>query len=206
MGAKLLSLDMSTTCTGWSVFDIETKALLEYGKLKPKTSGEVAKAGYPRQQLMKMIDLAQQMRTIVETHNPTLIVIEEIAGSKNRLGQKTLDGLHYIVAWVIEEYLERVRYYDVTGASGWRTHLKLRLSDADKLANAEAKKLNKQLKASQRIPIIGPKHLACRYVNSVYNLTLNVDLNETDADVGDSIGMASAFLLGFATPKKGAKI
>lgn len=191
---KLLSLDMSTTCTGYALFDLETGTLLTYGKLYPKTSGPVAKMTYPRQQLTKMRDLAGQMRTIIEEHNPEKIVIEEIAGSKNRLGQKTLDGLHYIVAYAIEEYLDRVSYYDVTGANGWRTHLQLRLDDADKLANKEAKVLNKKLKASQRLPIVGPKHLAQRYVNKLYNLTLNVDEDETDADVGDAVGMGSAFM------------
>jgi hypothetical protein len=190
----LLSLDMSTTCTGYSVFGIDSKKLLTTGKLKPKTSGAVAKMVYPRQQLTKMIDLAHQILAVIEQVKPQVIVIEEIAGSKNRLGQKTLDGFHFVVVWVIEQYLDVVRYYDVTGSSGWRTHLQLRLDDSDKAANKEAKVLNKKLRGCQKIPIIGPKHLAARHVNKKFGLCLNVDTCETDADVADSVAMGDAFL------------
>lgn len=190
----LLSLDMSTTCTGWSLFAISDHRLLQRGVLKPSTKGGVSKMDYPKQQLTKMIDLGQQILNLILNFKPYCIVIEEIAGSKNRLGQKTLDGLHYIVAWIIEDYLPIVRYYDVTGASGWRTHLQLRQTDADKAANKEAKKLNKKLPSSQQIPIIGPKHLAVRYTNLVYGTDLNCDIRETDGDQADSIAMGSAFL------------
>lgn len=190
----LLSLDMSTTCTGWSLFGLESKKLLQSGLIKPSTKGGVAKMLYPKQQLTKMIDIAGQILQLITNFNPACIVIEEIAGSKNRMGQKTLDGLHFIVAWVIQDYLDRVRYYDVTGNAGWRFHLQLKLDDADKAANKEAKVLNKKLSASQRIPIIGPKHLACRYANRLYGTQLNCDTAETDGDLADSISMGSAFL------------
>lgn len=190
----LLSLDMSTTCTGWSVFGIGSRKLYDRGLIKPSTKGGVAKLTYPRQQLTKMVDIAGQILTLIQQYNPHAIVIEEIAGSKNRMGQKTLDGLHFVVAWVIEDYLDRVRYYDVTGAVGWRTHLQLRLSDADKYANKEAKVLNKKLSAAQRIPIIGPKHLACRHANAKFDTGLNFDTRETDGDLADSISMGDAFL------------
>lgn len=196
MDAKLLlSLDMSTSCTGYAVFNMETKTLVTCGRLKPSTKGGVAKMAYPRQQLTKMIDLAEQIVNLIVNVKPHAIVIEEIAGSKNRLGQKTLDGLHYIVAYFAQKYLDIVAYYDVTGNAGWRTHLKLRLSDADKHNNKEAKKLNKKLAASQRLPVIGPKHLAARYVNAKFGMNLDVDLNETDSDVGDAVAMGHAYLL-----------
>lgn len=195
MDAKiLLSLDMSTSCTGWSLFEIETGALLTHGLIKPSTRGGIAKMTYPRQQLMKMLDISAQIEQLILTHNPSIIVIEEIAGSKNRMGQKTLDGLHFIVVMAIEKFLDQVRYYDVTGSNGWRTHLKLRLSDADKLANKEAKKLNKKLAASQRMPVVTPKHLACRHANARFNLALDYDSRETDGDLADSISMGDSFL------------
>lgn len=192
---KLLSLDMSTTCTGWALFDAETHALIETGRLRPTTKGGINKLPYPKQQLAKMVDLGNQIFDLIQHTKPHIIVIEEIAGSKNRLGQKTLDGLHYIVAWIIESYLDIVSYYDVTGAEGWRTHLQLRQSDADKASNKEAKKLNKKLAPSQQLPIIGPKHLAARYVNSKFGMSLDVDTNVTDADIGDAVAMGHAFLL-----------
>lgn len=191
---KLLSLDLSTTCTGFAVFDIETHKLMDKGIMKPSTKGGVAKMKYPRQQLTKMLDLGNQILDLIQHVKPHAIVIEEIAGSKNRLGQKTLDGFHFIVVFTIQQYLDIVSYYDVTGADGWRTHLQLRLTDADKASNKEAKKLNKQLSSAQQIPIIGPKHLAVRHVNSNFGLSLNFDTAETDGDIADAVGMGDAFL------------
>lgn len=190
----LLSLDMSTTCTGWALLGVDSHKLIQRGLIKPSTKGGVAKMDYPKQQLTKMRDIAAQILSLIQNLKPHVIVIEEIAGSKNRMGQKTLDGLHFIVAYAIEDYLPIVRYYDVTGASGWRTHLQLRLSDADKLANKEAKTLNKKLAASQRIPIIGPKHLACRFANATFGTQLNCDTAETDGDQADAISMGYSFL------------
>lgn len=190
----LLSLDMSTTATGWALFSIESGERIQHGIIKPATKGGVGKMIYPKQQITKMVDIANQILQLIETFKPSAIVIEEIAGSKNRMGQKTLDGLHFVVAWVIEDYLPIVRYYDVTGNAGWRFHLQLKLDDADKAANKEAKVLNKKLAAAQRIPIIGPKHLAVRFANKQYGLCLNFDTSETDGDLADAISMGYAFL------------
>lgn len=197
----LLSLDLSTTCTGWSVFNIETKELVTYGTLKPSQKG-LSKLVYPRQQLTKMIDLGYQIRSLVDNYKPTHIVIEEIAGSKQRLGQKVLDGLHWIVLQINPEIIDIVSYYDVTGHDGWRTHLNLRLSDADKLANKEAKKINPTLgKGVSKLPIYDAKDLACRYVNNKYGLSLDPQTNQYDADVGDSISIGDSWLL-FRCPKQ----
>jgi hypothetical protein len=194
MDAKtLLSLDISTSCTGWSLFNLE-RELLVSGLIKPSTKGQVVKMTYPRQQLTKMRDISTQILNVILEYNPSIIVIEEITGSKNRMGQKTLDGCHFLVVDKIEAFLDRVYYYDVSGNQGWRYHLQLRLSDADKLANKEAKKLNKKLAASQRMPVVTPKHLACRHANARFNLALDCNLRETDGDLADSMCMADAFL------------
>lgn len=195
----LLTLDLSTTCTGWAVFDIGSKELITFGTLKPTVKG-VNKLEYPKQQLAKMIDLSFKIRALIENYKPTYVVIEEIAGSKQRLGQKVLDGLHWIVLINNPEILDIVSYYDVTGLDGWRTHLNLRLSEADKLANKEAKKLNKHLPASQRLPVYDAKDLACRHVNKKYNLTLDPQLSQFDADIGDAISIGDAWLT-FRCPK-----
>lgn len=189
----LLSLDLSTTCTGWSVFDADTNSLITYGALKPSTKG-LSKMVYPKQQLTKMIDLSLQIRNVIDQYKPTRIVIEEIAGSKQRLGQKVLDGLHWIVLIHNPEILDIVEYYDVTGADGWRTHLGLKLSDEDKLANKEAKKLNPTLDPKSRLPIYDAKDLACRYVNETFGLALDPQASQSDADIGDSISIGSAYL------------
>lgn len=187
----LLSLDLSTTCTGFSVFNIETKELIQYKAIKPEKIS-LKNMDYPEKQLIKMVAFAEQLAKEIYNLNPDFIVIEEIAGASQRLGQKVLDGFHWLVLERIPDYLKKLEYYDVTGANGWRTHLGLRLSEEDKLKNKEAKILNK--KYSPKIPIIGPKHLACRFANRVFKLNLDVDQESTDADIADSVCMGYAFL------------
>lgn len=189
----LLSLDLSTTCTGWSVFDIDEHKLITYGTLKPSTKG-ISKLIYPQQQLTKMIDLSLQIRNVIMNYKPTHIVIEEIAGSKQRLGQKVLDGLHWIVLMHNQEFIPIIKYYDVTGSDSWRTHLGLKLTEQDKLQNKEAKKLNPDLAPSSRLPIYDAKDLACRYANETFGLALDPQLNQFDNDIGDSVSMGSAFI------------
>lgn len=190
---SLLSLDMSTTCTGWSVFNIEDGSLITYGILKPSTKG-ISKLIYPKQQLTKMIDLSFQIRSLILNYTPSHIVIEEIAGSKQRLGQKVLDGLHWVVLMHIQEFIDIITYYDVTGSEGWRTHLGLKLSEQDKLRNKEAKKMNPDLAPGSRLPIYDAKDLACRYANATYGLSLDPQASQTDADIGDSVSMGCAYL------------
>lgn len=187
----LLSLDLSTTCTGWSIFNIETKELISFEAIKPPKIS-LSNQSYPKKQLNKMIGFSEELSKRIYQLNPDFIVIEEITGASQRLGQKVLDGFHWLVLERIPDFLDKIEYYDVTGANGWRTHLNLRLSEEDKLKNKEAKQLNK--KYSPKIPIIGPKHLACRFANSNFNLCLNVDESSTDADIADSICMGHSFL------------
>lgn len=198
----ILSLDMSTTCTGWSVFDIETKKPIALGTLKPKVPG-LAKMEKYEGTLSKMLNLAGEIRRLIHTYGPRTIVIEEIAGSKNRLGQKTLDGFHWIVILTIREFLPYVVFYDVGGSDGWRTHLRMNYSEADKLHNKEAKKLNKKLaRGIPKIPEVTKKTLAARYANREFGMVLDVDVNTEDADIADSLCMGHAFLrFRFATPQ-----
>jgi hypothetical protein len=149
---------------------------------------------YPKQQLTKMIDLSLQIRQVIMNYKPTHIVIEEIAGSKQRLGQKVLDGLHWIVLMHIQEFIPIISYYDVTGHDGWRTHLGLRLTEEDKLRNKEAKKMNKDLAPRSRLPVYDAKDLACRHANKKFGLALDPQVNQYDADVGDSVSMGDAYI------------
>lgn len=191
----LMSIDLSTTSTGIAYFDETSKKLLSYKIICPSTKG-LSKLKYPEKQLLKMVDLSKSICNEIKTFKPSTIVIEEIAGSRSRMTQKVLDGAHFILLYHMYGLFpfDKLYYYDVTGIDGWRHHLELRLSEADKLANKEAKKLNKKLPSRQKIPIIGPKHLACRYCNSKFNLSLDVDKNKKDADLADAIAMGSSFL------------
>src|SRR5690349_4624487 len=130
----LLSIDLSTTCTGWAFFESPSSKLLKYGFIKGRNFKDSSKY---RATLKKMEVMSTEVLNLVINLKPSTIVIEEIAGSKNRIGQKTLDMCHGILWKAIEIYLDDVFYFDVTGSSGWRTFLDLRLSEADKLANKE---------------------------------------------------------------------
>lgn len=136
-----------------------------------------------------------QIRSLIENYKPTFVVIEEIAGSKNRISQKTLDGLHWIVLINNPEILDIVKYQDVTGLDGWRSHLGLKLTEQDKLNNKEAKKLNKDLAPSSRLPIYDTKDLAARHVNQNFGLSLDPQERDSDADIADSIAMGHAWLI-----------
>lgn len=191
---KLLSIDLSTSSTGFATF-YWNGTLLDCGIIKPKkVKGKKDETTYPETQLLRMYSICSQIVDLVDKEVPDVIVIEEIAGSSSRLGQKTLDGIH----WILADYLykngtiKKIVYYDVTGVSGWRTHLRLVLSDADKLHNKEAKKLNKITRGKKIIPIT-PKHLACRYVNHFFKMNLDVDLNKSDSDVSDAICIGHSY-------------
>lgn len=194
----LLSLDMSTTCTGYSVFNSATKELLEYGALKPKVKG-VTKLKYPQKQLYVCMNLVEQISELIDLYKPEFVVIEEINRHMNRMAGKTLDVLHGFVWALLDDecLLERTYYLDSDGATGWRSRkcLNLIMSDADRQHNKEAKKLNKSMgKGHKKIPIINKKHLAARFVNKTYGTSFDVDDNKTDADICDSIGLGHAFL------------
>lgn len=198
MTSKLLALDVSTKSTGFSFFDIETKTLLRYGNITAKLKGLNAKV-YPEKQLLTMKEMSKNICEILnqEKEVPTQIVIEEITGGINRLTQKVLDACHFILLNDLNDLnlIDRVVYFDCTGLEGWRFHLGLRLSDGDKLQNKEAKELNKKIaRGIPKIPIIGPKHLACRFVNHHYGMNLDFNADETHGDIADSICMGHAYL------------
>lgn len=192
----LLALDLSTTCTGWALYDRDSKKLLEFGKIKAKVKG-LTKMTYPNQQLQKMRNLSEQIVSLIKAQPVVpLIVIEEINPSKNRMGQKTLDGFHFLLVDRMGEDLVRmVRYIDSDGPTGWRTRLNLRLTEDDKRLNKERKRLNKLAsKHVPALPIITKKHLACRLVNKVFGMNFDVDKSSTDSDVVDAIGLGLAAL------------
>jgi len=198
MKEVILGLDLSTTASGYCLLDLKGN-LLEYGVLKPSGKG-LSKLIYPLKQLMKMIDLSKQIDEIYDYYSKTYdiktIVIEEIAGSRQRMGQKTLDGLHWILMhkFYSSGYINKVSYYDVTGAKGWRHHLGLKLDAQDKLHNKEARKLNKKLSGKNKLPVYNAKHLAQRFVNETHDTEFDVEINKTDNDICDAIAMTTSFV------------
>ncbi len=196
---KFISLDLSTSCTGWAVWEYETKTLLDCGILKPKVKGFKGKT-YPKGSLLKMQSISVQIAGLIAIQ-PNLIGIgiEEINNKSRRTGrlsQKVLDGLHFILLDRLGLDINKVTFKNTGGPKGWRTDLGLVLTEADKHINKEHRKYNKKIpKGSKKHIIITDKHLACRFVNKTYpHLKLDCDARKTDADVADSICVGYAIL------------
>lgn len=194
----LFSLDLSTTCTGFAKFNLDTHELIAYGSIKPdyknpKKKG-IPQLSYPQLHVLKLRKLADQVLELLDS-SISVIVIEEINRGKSRLGQKVLDSFHAILLermpW---DYVQRVFYYDSDGRDGWRSvnGLGLQLSEFDRLSNKTAKKLNKKLgRKEKKSPIVTQKTLAVRYVNKRYELNLT---EAEDSDAADAIGLGTFVL------------
>lgn len=193
----LLALDLSTSCTGFAVFDLETKTLLRYGIIEPEVKGS-HKLRYPKKALFTILDMAEKVAKLIEDENPQQIVIEEVNRGVSRISQKSLDALHFFILDVVLKksptLLDIVTYLDSNGRTGWRPALGIHLSEEDKDLNkslrAEAKK--KKLKKPK---VVNWKTLSVRWVNNEFNLNLCSDLDpKTDGDIADSIALGVAFL------------
>jgi len=194
----LLALDLSTKSTGWALFQIKSKELLDYGFLKPKVKRLYAMR-YPQGSLMKMDSIAVQVCELLDKVPAKSIAIEEITGKgrkTGRISQKVLDGLHFIVLDRIRDRIKDIIYKDPGGKTGWRKDLNLFLSENDKALNKQRRKWNAKLpKGTKKRPIIKYKHLACRFSNKTYGTTFDFDQRETDSDMADAICLGHAILL-----------
>ena len=193
----LLSLDLSTTASGYAFSDIKTGKILGYGVIEPDYKPPKAKEGipklvYPQLQLQKMRRLCNQMLWLF-TDDVEMIVIEEINRGLNRIGQKILDSFHFLLLNSLTyEHLMRVRYFDSDAKDGWRSAhgLKLQLSEVDKAQNKVTRNVNKKRKkGTKKLPVITQKHLACRFVNNFLDTAFDVDKNSTDSDICDALGL-----------------
>lgn len=197
-GLRVLGLDLSTTCTGFALLDSESKALLKYGYILPQVKG-VTKLKYPRQALYKILDLSQKIVQLIKQYKPDQLVIEEVNRGISRVSQKPLDALHFFVVYFIEQefpgLVDTLYYYDSNGNKGWRTHLKLKLTDDDKAHNSHIKTFKGSRKVGKKKPKINFKHLASRYVQQTYNIKLDVDEDSKNSDICDAIAMTNAYLI-----------
>lgn len=194
----LLALDLSTSCTGYAVFDLETKALLRYGIIEPEVPGS-SKLRYPKKALLTVMSMTDRVLELIKAELPQKIVIEEVNRGVSRISQKSLDSLHFFILRAMHEFeptlLDIVNYIDSNGKQGWRPALGIHLSEEDKELNkqlrAEAKK-----KKAKKPKVVNWKTLAVRYVIEHYKLNLCTDLDpKTDGDISDAICLGVAFML-----------
>lgn len=194
----VLALDMSTSSTGYALFDRETKTLIKSGRMKPKVAG-IHKHKYPKAALFVILDMAKRIADLITETKPDWIVIEEVNRGINRIGQKSLDALHFFVLshmYALADasiYLDRVSYIDSNGKKGWRGMLGLKLSDQDKQVNAEIRLHNRKKSTKKKAPLIDWKVLAQRYVNTKFKTSFNVWENPGDNDECDAIALGDAW-------------
>jgi hypothetical protein len=187
----LLSLDISTAATGWSVF--EDSRLFSYGYIqRPKIKG-ITKMTYPLKQLAVIKAMAEEIALKAFEINPDHIVIEEINRGRNRIGQKSLDALHFFVLEYLQFYAELVEYMDSDGRTGWRKVLDLKFTEKQKEYNKYAKLHNKK-KGVEKMVVLNKKHLAQEYVKNIYKLSVDIDVNKYHMDLCDSICLGDAWL------------
>lgn len=171
----LLSLDLSTSNSGYAVFDTETKSLIKSGQIKAKVKG-ISRMKYPENAFHKCLSIAHQIGELKKEIKPDLIVIEEVNRGINRIAQKSLDALHFLVlqACYSEDLFEKIEYVDSNGAKGWRGQLGLSI----------AKKYPHLKGASSKW-----KKAAEEYVNKTFGTNFDVENNKRDADECDAIAV-----------------
>ena len=188
---KLLTLDLSTNSTGYAVFEVGSKKLLSYGVIKPKVPG-LSKLKYPAAALVKIKEISTRVKDLVAAESPDYIVIEEVNRGINRIAQKSLDALHFFVldylCLIDKAWVQRVKYMDSNGKTGWRGVLGIKLSDQDKFFNKESRSAGKKAQVDWKV-------LAQRYVNSKYKLKFDVKAKTEEADIVDAIALGTAFLI-----------
>jgi hypothetical protein len=203
---KVLGLDISTK-PGWAL--LENAQLLAFGQLGlDRTVHEYGP--YPWNYVVVSDDIAGFLYDKVVQLNPDIVVIEETNLGKNRYAQKTLEFIHRALLVKLQKWAqEGNRKVIYLSSSSWRQALGLVMSKEDKKNNAKIAKAKKLSQASghsvhalkKTLGVrgkINKKHLALRYVNETFGLTLKVK----DNDAADAICLAAAFLKG-ATPADG---
>jgi Holliday junction resolvasome RuvABC endonuclease subunit len=183
---KIIGLDISSSCTGFSVIESTDNKinLLQYGKIKsPITAKEYLQTqlSYPH----GLVDFAQQrienILKVVYEYQPDLIVVEETNLGRNRYSQKILEFLHCLFIQQID-----LKYKIIyVSSSIWRNVLEIKMSKEDKKNN---QKINKGIKIEGQRGKINKKHLSVRWCNQRFGLQFKL----CDNDIADSIALAVA--------------
>lgn len=182
-GMIIIGLDLSTSSTGYCVFEVKgrKKTLLKHGIVKPKVKG-ISKHKYPIKTYLNMVDVASKLKDIIAEWEPEKVYIEEVNRGINRIGQKGLDGLHWMVIhyciMIDPDFLKKIHYVDSNGKTGWRTILGISIKDY------------KHLKGTS----LRWKVAAQDFVNKKYKKEFDVLTHPSDADMIDSIAMVTSQL------------
>lgn len=129
--------------------------------------------------------MAEQVMIWVRQFEPDFIYIEQTNLGNNRRDQKLLEFTHAMVLLSLRSYEKRIAYVD---SSQWRSGLSLKFSKEDTKHNKSVK-IRKEagIRAQAGEGKKTAKHLAIRWCNEKYGLSLKVK----DNDIADAICLAS---------------
>jgi len=200
---RVLALDLSTS-TGWALLEGTlnepmSAQLVEYGVIK--TAATIPEHGpYPWGYLHFSYAIGEMIRQLVVSKQYDYIVIEETNLGKQRYSQKALEFIHLSVLQALWRTGRRNIVHYVS-SSEWRKTLNLALTAEDKRLNRKLSQAKSRAKASNKkldkkaLGIRGKftkKHMALRFVNSVFSLGLKVK----DDDIADAICLGMSVFAG----------
>jgi hypothetical protein len=196
-----------------------TPTLLKRGVIRPELDlkDHLAVAGYPWGYLRCATSIVVQAMRLAEAEKAEVLVIEETNLGKNRYSQKMLEFIHCQLAalyWSQYEEAEVAPGLVMTtnrlpnlpnvvylSCSAWRSTLGLQMTKEDRRNNAKLSKAKKTAelygtkldKAALGVKgKVTRKHLAIRFVNNLFGLSLLVK----DNDQADAICLGVAYLRG----------
>lgn len=178
MEDKILSLDMSTTCTGWAVFDKEHH-LLDYGKLKPD--------GNMSDWHSRVMNMSRKLLDIIEQVKPTKIIAEDVPtftrGSNGAGGMKQiliLGTIQGVLLSICELYYGGKILPEFIPVSQWRKKVKLNDGTREGMKRENLKRRSIEL------------------ANELFNLELNFNYEHPTSKFNDD-DISDAILIGYST-------
>lgn len=187
---RVLTLDLSTS-TGWALLT-EGAALCGYGVIQVDTAQFKRALPYPSSYMHIARTVARRVETLWLQERPTVVVIEEVNLGRDRYAQKMLDFIHFAVCEFLESMNTKVVF---VSSSDWRKKLEIKLSASDKKNNSLVLKAKKSGVSKKTLGVKGrvnKKHLAIRWVNERYQLSLKAK----DDDIADAICLGAAYWSG----------
>ena len=200
---RVLGLDISSKA-GWAFREGDQPIAFGAVKLDHPI---ISYGEYPWNYDVASETMATKLYELIQRFTPDVVVIEETNLGKSRYAQKSLEFTHKAILQKIHHarFPGKVIYLS---SSSWRQALGLQMSKEDKKNNAKLSKA-KKIAAEYGTKLdkkelgvrgkINKKHLALRYVNETFGLSLKVK----DNDAADAICLVAAYLTGKAVPCDG---
>lgn len=171
----LLSLDLSTSCSGFSIF--EDGKLQKYGAIPKQTYKLHSRDKYPKKSVLFAKLMADKVVELIREIQPDFIAIEEVSvgGKQGVLQVKSLPMLHGMVLYQIPDLLDSVYFIPCSGKvkshgieiNGWRTKKGITLQKNGDYKKAAVKRAN---------------------------LEFGLELTDDDHDIADSLLIGMYFL------------